>query len=236
MMSQHEGRLQSSSRRADYHSAPRGITLLEVILATFILAVCAMSLLIASTTSGQATRQSSEYASAVAAARRKMEDLCNIRDFDTLVAGYGETNPTVGNTFKVYLNDSVQYVDNTGTKQRGQELVGYYKLVNGVANYDAGEVVIITTENRAASTYGYKCQLSPTDTYPDGTKTNGGINFSYLPIDLNGNGTTTDGNCYNMTSVPQVKTAKRLPVGVIVRWQGANGPERYELWTILGNY
>lgn len=214
----------------------RGVTLMEVILAAFILAICAMTLLHASTTSGQATRQSAEYNSAVAAARKKMEELCNTASFDALVGGYGEVNPSIGNTFKVYLNEGIEYLDTAGVKQRGQELKGYYKLVNGSPNYDAGEVVIITTENRLASTYGYKCQLSPTDTYPDGNKSNGGINFSLVPIDLNGDGNTTSGNCYNLNVNPAVTSAIRLPVGVIVRWQGSNGPERYELWTILGKY
>lgn len=213
-----------------------GVTLFEVILAVFILTVCAMSLLHTSTASGQATRKSAEFNAAVAAARRKMEELCSARSFDDLVSNYGETNPALGNTFKVYFNEGVEYVDAAGVKQRGMQLKGYYKNVNGQANYDAGEVVIITTEDRAPSTYGYKCQMSPTDTYPDGNRTNGGINFSYLPIDLNGDGNTTSGNCYNLNVTPAVTTAVRLPVGVIVRWQGSNGPERYELWTILGKY
>ena len=217
-------------------SLRRGMSLLEVLLSMSVLAICSMTMLSASMTSGQATRQSAEYNAAVSAARKKMEDLCNLNNFDTLVRDYGEVNPARGNTFPVLLNEGVEYLDSAGVKQKGNTLPGYYKLVNSVANYDAGEVVIITWENRLASSYAYACGTSPTNSYPDTGKSNGGVNFSMLPIDLNGDGVATAGNCYNLVSNPPVKTAVRLPVGVIVRWQGANGPERYELWTILGNY
>ncbi len=209
--------------------------MLEVLLSAMILASCTLAMLYASLTSGRATRETGEYSSAVAAARKKMEELC-ATPYNQLVMRYGRYNPTVGNTFPVYLNEGPQYVDSTsGAKMTGQQLPGLYKLVNGVANYDAGEIIIITNESAAASTYGYSCGVSSTDNRPDLGQP-GGCGFKGIPIDLNGDGNTTSGTCYDLSVTPPITTAVRLPVGIIVRWNGPLGPERYELWTVISNF
>jgi Tfp pilus assembly protein PilV len=220
--------------------SPRGLSMIEVLLSALILSVCALTMIFAMKTSGDATKQSSEYDAAVAAARRKIEEL-STTNFDLLVQRYGKYNPTVGNTFKVYLDEGVQYKDASGAKQTGIELTGLYKLVNGAANWDAGEIVIITHESNAPSTYGYSCSLNASTTFPDGGQP-GGISFMTNPttktiaIDLDADGDTTSGNCYDLSVTPNVKTAVRLPIGVVIRWYGPHGPERYEQWTILTRY
>ncbi|HLX62867.1 MAG TPA: hypothetical protein VKX17_16445 [Planctomycetota bacterium] len=211
----------------------RGLSMLEVMLAGMILALCACAMLVASYTSAQATKQSAEYSAAVSAARKKMEELCST-NFDALVQRYGKYNPTAGNTFKVYMDEGTQYVANNA-KQSGIELPGFRKVVNGVDNFDAGEIVIVTHETNLPSTYGYSCSISSTNLWPDNGNP-GGISYTGIPIDLNGDGTTTSGNCYDLSVTPAVKTAVRLPVGVVIRWNGTNGPERYELWTIITRY
>lgn len=210
------------------------MAVLEVLLAGVLLAVCALALLLTSLTSSTSNRQSLEYIAAQAAARSQMEEICGNK-FGDLVGNYGKTNPLVGNTFKVYLNESPEFKDDTGKKSKGVELKGFRKLVNGAENFDAGEIVIVTHESDLPSTYGYSCSTSSTDSYPDNGKP-GGIGFKGIPIDLNADGNTTSGNCWDFSVNPPVTTAVRLPVGVIVRWRGPKGPERYELWTIVTQY
>jgi Tfp pilus assembly protein PilV len=211
---------------------PRGLSILEVMLAVFILSVAALALLGASITSAGATRQSAEYAAAVSAARKKMEEVSSTQ-FASLVKTYGVGS--TGTTFKVYLNEGTEYRNSANKTARGIELQGFRKVVSGVDNYDAGEIVIVTSESAAASTYAYACSRSPSDPKPDNGQP-GGISFGGIPLDLNADGNTTSGNCYNLAVTPNVTTAVRLPVGVIVRWDGPHGPERYELWTILTIY
>ncbi len=137
------------------------------------------------------------------------------------------------------MNEGLQYKTGLNGKTIGMELQGLYKKTNANttnnSTYDAGEIVIVTHESNPASGYGYSCGMSPTDNRPDLGKP-GGISFQAIPIDLDGDGTTTNGDCYIVTGTTPVKTAVRLPVGVVVRWQGISGPERYELWTIVTNY
>ncbi len=209
----------------------RGLTIMEVMLATFILSVCALTIMNASYTSASTVRQSAEYASAVATARQKMEEIQS-NPFDGpsgLVARYGVGSRET--TFKVFLNEGTEQAtnDSFGHFNRGNELIGFRKTVNGVAgNTDAGEVVIVLNESAASNTYGYSCSRSASDTSPDGGQP-GGIGFNGLPMDLNGDGNTSSGTVTN-------STATRLPVGVVIRWDGPHGPERYELWTIISRY
>lgn len=203
-------------------------------LAAVLLALCALALLFTSLTSATSNRQSLEYLAAQSAARSQMEEICGGK-FGDLVANYGSTNPIIGNTFKVFMNESAEYKDASGKKGRGIELPGFRKMVNGAENFDAGEIVIVTHESNAPELYGYSCSTSSTDAWPDNGKP-GGIGFKGIPIDLNADGNTTSGNCWDLTVAPPVTTAVRLPVGVIVRWRGPKGPERYELWTIVTQY
>jgi Tfp pilus assembly protein PilV len=214
--------------------------MLEVLLAGIVLSVCCICMLDAMVTTTSETRQSGEYAAAVSAARKKLEEItaCSLAK---VVANYGINAPLIGRTFPVYLNESVES-QNGNTKQRGQVLPGYYKTVNGNANTDAGEIVIVTNESALASTYGLSCSIdgstSGPNAYPDNGQP-GGINFTGIPIDLDCDGVTssgTSGNKYDLSTSPQITSAVRLPVGVIVRWPGAHGQERVEIWTLVSRY
>src|SRR6185295_8837337 len=99
---------------APYHTrAPRGLSMMEVMLSTVILALCACAMLVASYTSSQATKQSAEYSAAVTAARKKMEEICSC-NFDNIVQRYGKYNPTIGNTFPVLIDEGPQFKDSNG--------------------------------------------------------------------------------------------------------------------------
>ena len=199
-------------------SRPRGFSLLEVVLLCVLLAVGAAALGQTFLTALAATRESGEYAAVVAAARQKMEELAATR-FEDLVKKYGASAPTVGNTFPVMLDQAGTEINASGTKAYGLELPGYNNL-------PAGEIVIITDESNPPSLYGRSLP-------PDGNRP-GGVSFSGLPMDLNGDGNVTSGNVWGGT--PATNLAIRLPVGVVIRWPGARGPERYELWTIMSKY
>lgn len=207
---------------------PRGLSIMEVMLSVFILSICALTILSASYTSASSVKQSAEYAAAVAAARRKMEEI-QTTPFLSLVSRYG-----IGSrerTFKVFLNEGTEQnsKDAFGHMNRGVELPGFCKTIAlATYNYDAGEIVIVNDEAAAPSTYGYACGRSPTDNTPDNNNP-GGIGFNGIPIDLNGAGSTTSGTIAN-------DKATRLPIGVVIRWDGPHGPERYELWTIISRY
>jgi Tfp pilus assembly protein PilV len=214
--------------------------LIEVLIAGIVLAVCCICMLDAMVTTTSQTRQSGEYAAAMAAARRKIEEItaCN---FGQVVANYGVNAPIIGRTFPVYQNESWEY-QNGSAKSRGLVLPGFYKTVNGAANYDAGEIVIITNESALASTYGLSCSMdgstSGPNAYPDYGNP-GGINYTGIPIDLDCDGaisTGTAGNKYDLSTTPQITSAKRLPVGVIVRWMGPHGQERVEVWTLVSQF
>lgn len=134
--------------------------------------------------------------------------------------------------FRVYLSDIDPENPNS---ERG--------ILPGIADEYAGEVVIIDSEalpeqlpgsnnsipvatqehrfGRGGGKFGYGGDLFPRDGSPDG------FQFFQLPVDLDCNGTTTsDRNSLGIR-------VKRYPVGVIVRWMGKYGPERYETWTII---
>ena len=62
---------------------------------------------------------------------------------------------------------------------------------------------------------------------PDGV-----TSFQTLPLDLNHNGTTTDGEA----GVIGNSSATFLPVGVVIRWRGRFCEERFEAWSAIGWY
>ncbi|MEI6233936.1 MAG: hypothetical protein WCT04_12840 [Planctomycetota bacterium] len=217
----------NTSSRSQLTPQPRGLSIMEVMLAVFILSICSLSILTASYTSSTSVQQSAEYAAAVSAARKKMEEIQGYT-FAKLNQRYGPGSRET--TFKVYFNEGTEQStkDAFGKVSRGIEMLGFRKVVNGVDKYDAGEVVLINNESALSTTYGYSCSRSTTDPKPDNGLP-GGINFGGIPMDLNGDGNTTSGAVSN-------SNATRMPVGVIVRWDGQHGPERYELWTVISRY
>lgn len=135
--------------------------------------------------------------------------------------------------FKVYLSD-VDADNLSSTKGILPGLVDDYAgeviLITGETNEDfAGggtAQVPINTANqdhiRGVGSYGG--DLLPRDGKPDG------FQFFALPIDLNGDG------LFDLNTSKIAGKQIRYAAGVIVRWQGRYGPERYETWTILSYY
>ena len=198
-----------------YQSArAKGITLLEVLIAAACVAVVVTAISSSMMNSMLATRQSGEFIAAQLAARQKMEEISTCR-FDDIVDIYKQGG-TLGNTFYVYATTT-----SGGSKIKVPGLPNQ----SGVSQ-PAGEVIIITNEGATSGSYGR--DLSPFDGVPDGCQ------FQGLPMDLNGNGNSTDGDVWGPTAAQ--RTAIRFPVGIVVRWPGVRGEERYELWTIISKY
>jgi len=199
-----------------YHRLQRakGITLIEVTIAAACVAVVVAAISNSMMNSMMSTRQSGEYITAQLAARQKMEEISACR-FDDIVDIYRQGG-TLGNAFEVYSTTT-----NGGSKIKMPGLPNTY----GVSQ-PAGEVIIISNESASAATYGR--DLSPFNGVADGCQ------FVGLPMDLNGNGSNADGDVWGPTAV--TRTAIRFPVGVVIRWPGVRGEERYELWTILSKY
>lgn len=192
---------------------PRGISLVEVVIAAAVVAIAVTAISSSMMNSMLSTQQNGEYLAAQLAARKKMEEIYTV-PFSMLVDTYKSTalGGSMGNTFEVSMTDS-------GSSQ-ATKLMGFTDT-NGVPQ-PAGEVIIITNESARASDYGR--DLFPADGRPDG------CTFVGLPMDLNGNGNTTDGDTWAANG--SNRTAIRLPIGVVIRWPGVRGEERYELWTI----
>ena len=136
--------------------------------------------------------------------------------FDDVYTQYGPNGPY--RFFDVVLEYSVA----SSTKLQGKCILPGLLPAGSQYPVGAGEVVIITDESKTASDYGR--DLSPLDGKPDGVKVVG------LPLDQTGDGDLTDGNVWNP---PTVTTGWCFPVGVVIRWRGIQGEERYELWTVL---
>lgn len=203
------------SRAVTYPSASRGMTLLEVIITMAILSTCLMALSSSTISTMVATRQTAETAAALRAARQKLEQISGERIEDILRWYIPGGDPGVA--FEV-----IQEYTPSG---RHRLLPGIADPTNPAIPVMAGEIVLITRENATQSTYGR--DLFPKDGQPDG------ILFRGLPIDLNGNGNTSDGETRSFV----LNKAVRIPVGIVIRWEGAGGrKERYELWTILSDY
>jgi len=194
---------------------PRGLTLFEVVIVTGMLAVFVLAVSGAQTRSMIGTRQSEERAAAMRIAREKLEKLCAM-PFEDVYTYYGPTGAL--RCFDVVLEYSAA---SSSVLQGKCILPGLTRLGHKLPDA-AGEVVLMTDESKSASSYGR--DLSPCDGYPDG------INVVGLPLDLTGDGDLTDGNVWNP---PSVKTGTTFPIGVVIRWQGVAGEERYELWTVL---
>jgi type II secretory pathway pseudopilin PulG len=192
----------------------RGITLIEVLVSALVVAIAVTAISSSMMNSMLATRESGEYLAAQLAARQKMEEISSCR-FEDLVDIY-RPGGSIGNTFEVYTSDV-----SGGNKIKLQGLADQY----GVPQ-PAGEVIIITKENAMAGDYGR--DLSPFDGHADGCQIQG------LPMDLNGNGLISDGDVWG--PLPTQHSAIRFPVGVVIRWPGVRGEERYELWTIVSRY
>lgn len=193
----------------------RGLTLFEVIMATAMVAVFVLAVSGAQLRSMVVTRQSDERAAAMRIAREKLEKMCAMR-FDDVYIQYGPSGPYR------YFDVVLEYSAASSSVLQGKCILPGLTLPGKKFPVAAGEVVLITDESKSASSFGR--DLSPYDGLPDGVAVQG------LPLDLTGNGNVTDGNVWNP---PSVMTGTSFPVGVIIRWQGVQGQERYELWTVL---
>lgn len=209
------GRQHAGGPRGRHEASPsRGIALLEVMIAAMLVAIAVTAIAQATVNSMLATRQVDERLAASLAARKKMEEIANT-PFDQIVDRY-RYGGTIGNTFDVYMTEA-----GSGSQTLLQGLSDPYGIPQ-----KAAEIIIITNEDSTAADYGR--DLKPYDGRPDSCE------FVGLPMDLNGNGTLGDGNVWG--SLPNQRTAVRFPVGIVVRWPGVKGDERYELWNVISKY
>ncbi|HLX63565.1 MAG TPA: hypothetical protein VKX17_20005 [Planctomycetota bacterium] len=192
----------------------KGITLIEVLVSAVVVAIAVTAISSSMMNSMMATRESGEFLAAQLAARQKLEEISALK-FEDIVDVY-RSGGSLGNVFDVYMTNNAG-----GAKTKLLGLPDQY----GVPQ-PAGEVIIITREDASPGDYGR--DLSPFDGKPDGCQ------FQGLPMDLNGNGTVSDGDTWG--SQPSQRTAIRFPIGVVIRWPGVRGEERYELWTIVSRY
>ncbi len=196
------------------NTPPRGITLIEVLVSALVVAIAVTAISSSMMNSMLATRESGEYLAAQLAARQKMEEISACR-FENLVDIYRQGG-SLGNTFDVYLTNSA-----------GGKKIKLQGFNDSAGNpQPAGEIIIITKEDATPANYGR--DLMPFDGQPDGCQ------FAGLPMDLNGNGNVSDGDVWG--PLPTQHSAIRFPVGVVIRWPGVRGEERYELWTIVSRY
>jgi type II secretory pathway pseudopilin PulG len=186
---------------------PRGISLLEVIIASMILMTAATALVVATTSMMHKTRLSDELRAANFAARQRMEEMLQVGDIFAL-----KKQVAASDTFPVYLN-----------RDLSQNSVGGIEL-QGIGGVNAAEIVLVEREDIAPTDLGRdmtsntELALSKPDGKPDG------VFFCPLPMDFNGNGTADDIGTI---------VANKLLIGVVVRWITANGrEERYELWSV----
>jgi len=135
--------------------------------------------------------------------------------------------------FRVYLTD-INADDPNSTQGLLPGLVDDYAgeviLITGETNEkfatDPNFAVAINTANidEVHGVGSYGGDLLPRDGKPDGF-----LSFT-MPVDLNGDGDFTD----NTKALGSKQM--RYPVGVVIRWQGRYGPERYETWTVISSY
>lgn len=90
----------------------------------------------------------------------------------------------------------------------------------GTANANAVEIIVLDDESKTTASLGR--DLSPADGIADG------VRFVTLPMDFNGDGDVLD-------SVVGADTTRYL-VGVVIRWEGPHGEERYEAWTVISKF
>ena len=197
-------------------ASARGLTVVEVLITGALLATCICTMVLATTRSMMDTRQSAEYEAAALGARQMLEQLSSLT-FQQICATYkpstgqvGAQGGTTGNTFNVTYAATVQNSD--------------LYLPGAPSGQPAGTIWIVTSEAATSASYGPNLS---------GGTTPGGVHFTGLPIDLDLDGATTNGELWNSTTLVLSPAVKRLPVGVVICWQGSHGVERYELWTIL---
>lgn len=185
------------------YSQPRGLSLMEVMIAVMLLAITATAVVIATTSSMRNTRLSDETRAVAFAARKELEKYLSPMTDITSV----KTQVAANSTFKVFLND-VAGTDADGVNRKRIELPGLKGL-------DPGEVILVDSEQIAANQLGRDLTGG---IGPDG------VSLCPLPMDFNGNGTMGDAD-------PIVPV--KLLIGIVVRWTTTNGVEqRYELWSV----
>lgn len=190
------------------YSQPRGISLMEVMVATGMLAVTATAVVMATTGSMRNTRLADETRAVAFAARKELEKyLSPVTDITSV-----KTQIAANNTFKVYVND----VDGAGITKIE---------LPGIRGFDAGEVILVDNEQVTPAQLG-RDLTGDSDGSDDGNPD--GVSLSPLPMDFNGNNTTNDAN-----NVAFQKSACKALIGVVIRWTSTNGLEqRYELWSV----
>jgi type II secretory pathway pseudopilin PulG len=130
---------------------PRGISLLEVMIATMILMVAATALVVATMSAMHKTRLSDELRAASFAARQKMEELLH-DDILTI-----KSKVAADDTFAVYLNGS-------------DDKVSAHKIeLPGIGGANAAEIILVDTEDKTAAGLGVTLCPLPMDFNGNGT-------------------------------------------------------------------
>jgi len=191
-----------------------GFTMIELMVAVSVIAVMLIGAGSAVTTSMRLNQLMREESAAIRVAEAKIAEI-RAATFAYAASGYNN------HTFSVRL--------------LRQHQVSMGLEVSGAAQPE-GEVVLVTNETPNEASYGRDLD---DEAGPDGVDLNGDgfaignltspSSGSLFPLDLNGNGNTTDG-------VVTAADLKLLPVVVIVRWRSlARGLEgRVQLMTVIG--
>ena len=197
-----------------------GFSLVEVMFSASILSVLVAAAASAMITSSRRDILTREDGAATYAARAKIAEIRRLT-ITQLFTTYDNNN----RTFSVQL-------------LRGQPAGSMGLVVNGIREPE-GEIIFITSERPDEADYGR--DLSPADGQPDGVDLDGNGAFndvlnvaqadggrSIFPIDLNGNGTTTDTNI-------APANLQLLPVVVVIRWRSraTNEERRVQMMTVI---
>ena len=217
--------------RTEEKNAERGMTLIEIMISITLLCIAALFLAQADTASMNSTWKAREYQAAARAAREKLEELqlIGFANLTTALAARKETvAPYRTNPFKVLFNfnaTGTQAMDvampNLNSRLDKNSAVTTAGFLPGLVDDYAGEIVLIDDETKPASAWGSDL-LAPAG--PDGVK------FASLPFDIDLDG------AYTSSSFGAGNPAYRYLVGVVIRWNGKSGPERFEQWTVLSKY
>jgi prepilin-type N-terminal cleavage/methylation domain-containing protein len=203
-------------------SKTRGFSLVECLCALALLAVALVSTMSAYITHVKSERFTSERRLALQGAVAKVDEMRRlVASGWSLDQLYDNYKPFIGVT------------DTANMPLASFKVPGLTDGVNAVRNEYVGTVSLIVDESPNEADYGVDYTVSPSalrlgadingnayylDTYP-------AVPAKPFPMDINGNGNTTDN--------PLVEGFYLLPVVVTVHWTGVFGAQRLDLFTIV---
>lgn len=197
-----------------------GVSLVEAMCALAVLAVAATAVFSLYTANLQAGRFSEERRLALQAAVEKIEEIRRlVASGKSLDEIYDIYKPAIGMTDVNNMPPAAFRVP--GLRGRSND---------SVRNEYVGTVSLIIDETPNEADYGVDYTTNPS-TLSLGVDINGNNRYNDIsglapfPMDINGNGNTTDN--------PMTEGFFILPVVVTVRWQGVYGIQRVDLFSIV---